>query len=53
MDTITATYLAPNRDLRELRMLAKEGGMNFLLEFGEACRTDFEKTIPVTGRQRL
>jgi hypothetical protein len=53
MDTITATYLAPNRDLRELRMLAKEGGMNFLLEFGEACRTDFETTIPVTGRQRL
>jgi hypothetical protein len=40
MDVITATYLAPNRDLRELRTLAHEGEMNFLLEFGEACRRD-------------
>src|SRR5271165_5421413 len=38
MHDIIDTYLAPNRDLRELRNLAKRGGMNFLLAFSEACR---------------
>jgi hypothetical protein len=42
MDVITATYLAPNRSLRELRALAHDGGMNILLDFGEACRRELE-----------
>jgi hypothetical protein len=40
MDTITDTYLAPNRTLHEMRAYAKEGGLDFLREFGEACRRD-------------
>jgi hypothetical protein len=40
MHAITETYLAPNRTLRELRAFAQEGGMDFLLAFGEACRKD-------------
>lgn len=40
MDSIVQTYLEPNRTLREIRTLAMEGRMNFLLEFGEACRAD-------------
>jgi hypothetical protein len=40
MHGITETYLAPNRTLRELRAFAQEGGMDFLLAFGEACRKD-------------
>jgi hypothetical protein len=40
MDTITDTYLAPNRTLHEMRTYAKEGGLDFLREFGEACRKD-------------
>lgn len=50
LDVITATYLAPNRDLRELRTLAHEGGMNFLLEFGEACRRDLGMGVAEPGR---
>jgi len=40
MDEIIRTYLAPNRNLRELRGFAQQGGMNFLLAFSEACRDD-------------
>jgi hypothetical protein len=40
LDVIVETYLAPNRSLHELRHLAREGGMNFLMEFGETCRAD-------------
>jgi hypothetical protein len=40
MDNIVETYLAPNRDLRELRDLAHQGGMDFLVTFGEACRRE-------------
>lgn len=50
MDAITATYLAPNRDLRELRTLAHEGGMNFLLEFSEACRRDLALEVETASR---
>ena len=39
-DTIVATYLGPNRTLRELMEIAHKGGMNFLTEFGEASRKD-------------
>jgi hypothetical protein len=41
------TYLAPNRTLHEMLALAQEGGMNFLVEFGEACRQDLDTR---TGR---
>jgi len=44
------TYLAPNRSLHEMRAYAKQGGMNFLVEFGEASRDDLAATI--TGSQR-
>ena len=40
MSSIVQTYLEPNRTLHEIRTLAMEGRMNFLLEFGEACRVD-------------
>ncbi|MGA0601793.1 hypothetical protein ACO2Q3_13890 [Caulobacter sp. KR2-114] len=40
MDRIIATYLAPNRSLHELRDLAAEGQMNFLHDFGQACRLE-------------
>jgi hypothetical protein len=40
MDSIIETYLAPNRDLRELRDLAHQGRIDFLVTFGEACRRE-------------
>ncbi len=40
MDAIVDTYLAPNRNLREMRDMAKNGKMNLLLEFGEAARAE-------------
>ncbi|MBB3396994.1 MULTISPECIES: hypothetical protein [unclassified Rhizobium] len=40
MERIVETYLASNRCLSELRDLARSGAMNFLLDFGEACRTE-------------
>ena len=43
MDAIVRTYLEPNRTLHEIQSLANEGRMNFLLEFGEACRADLAR----------
>ena len=40
MNAIIETYLQPNRTLRDIRTLAQSGEMNFLLDFGEACRAD-------------
>ena len=40
MHSIVETYLQPNRTLHEIRTLAQSGDMNFLLDFGEACRAD-------------
>jgi hypothetical protein len=40
MRQIIETYLAPNRTLKELQVLAANGGMEFLIEFSEACRAD-------------
>ncbi len=37
---IVETYLAPNRTLHEIRVLAQEGKMEFLVDFGEACRRE-------------
>jgi len=50
MAAIIDTYLAPNRTLHEMRLFAKEGGMNFLLEFGEACREELARIAPVRRR---
>jgi hypothetical protein len=48
MTSIAETYLQPNRTLHELRALAQQGGMNFLQDFGEACRVEMAgaATIP-------
>ncbi|CCM76748.1 hypothetical protein [Rhizobium mesoamericanum] len=40
METIVETYLAPNRSLSEIKELARSGAMNFLFDFGEACRVE-------------
>ncbi len=40
MERIVETYLTPNGSLSELRDLARSGAMNFLLDFGEACRAE-------------
>jgi hypothetical protein len=51
MDTIIETYLAPNRTLHEMRAYAREGGLNFLLELGKACREELAG-INGIGRRR-
>jgi hypothetical protein len=40
MDYIIEAYLAPNLSLHEIADLARSGAMNFLFEFGEACRIE-------------
>lgn len=40
MERIVETYLTPNRSLSEMRDLAHSGAMNFLRDFGEACREE-------------
>ena len=40
MEIIITTYLEPNRSLHEIRGMAQEGKMNFLLDFGEKCRAE-------------
>lgn len=50
LDVIIETYLQPNRSLHELRTLAQQGGMNFLTEFGEACRAELADHVQ---RRRL
>jgi hypothetical protein len=42
LQSIVDTYLAPNRTLHELRILAEDGKMNFLVDFGEACRVELD-----------
>lgn len=51
MDHITKTYLEPNRTLDELRGLASQGGLNFLAEFGEACRKELH-VLNIHGGKR-
>ena len=40
VEHIIETYIAPNRSLHELRTYMRDGHLDFLLEFGEACRND-------------
>jgi hypothetical protein len=42
---ILETYLGPNRTLDEIRDLARQGGLNILTEFSEACRADLAATM--------
>ena len=39
MKAIVEAYLEPNRTLREMRTLAQDGELDFLLKFGEECRS--------------
>ncbi len=50
MNVIIETYLQPNRTLRDIRSLAQSGEMNFLLDFGEACRADLHTGPRGMGR---
>jgi hypothetical protein len=43
LKTIVEAYLEPNRTLSEIRTLAQQGELNFLLRFGEVCRADLER----------
>ena len=38
MKAIVEAYLEPNRTLREVRTLAQQGDLDFLLKFGDECR---------------
>jgi len=52
MDAIIDAYLAPNKTLHELRIMMKEGKMDFLVEFSEAGRYEldaFPRTPPPTA----
>ena len=42
-DTIIETYLLPNRTMHEVLDDVHQGGFNFLIEFGEACRQDLAR----------
>ncbi|WP_458387131.1 hypothetical protein [Rhizobium pisi] len=50
MERIIETYLAPNRSLSEIKDLARSGAMNFLLDFGEACRVELAAGRPPMRR---
>lgn len=45
MDTIVDTYLKPNKTLHELKLFAEQGGMDFLHDFGEACRAELNDVM--------
>ena len=49
MVAIGERYLAPNLTLHEIHLLAQKGDMNFLLDFGEACRNELKA---IRGRVR-
>jgi hypothetical protein len=42
---ILETYMGPNRTLHETRDLARQGGINILAEFSEACREDLAACV--------
>jgi hypothetical protein len=43
LDTIIAAYLGPNHTLHDLRQFARDGGMDSVRRFSEACRMDLER----------
>lgn len=42
LDAIVAAYIGPNRTLHELREFARDGGLDPLRQFSEACRLELE-----------
>jgi hypothetical protein len=44
-DVIIKTFLGPNRTLGEMMEFAHKGGMDFMVEFGEACRRDLDSRL--------
>lgn len=53
MDTIIETYLQPNKTLSELKALAEKGGMDFLYDFGEACRLELAAVMSFRAARSL
>ena len=45
MDKILQAYISPNLNLADLQTLAHQGGINFLQDFGEACRIDLKAVL--------
>ncbi|MEE7505396.1 hypothetical protein ACLBXO_24990 [Methylobacterium sp. C33D] len=45
IDRVIDTYLGPNQSLHEIRDLAREGKLDFLTEFGTACRADLRASL--------
>jgi hypothetical protein len=45
IDRVIDTYLGPNQSLHEIHELAREGKLNFLTEFGTACRADLQVSL--------
>ncbi len=43
LEAIVAAYIGPNRTLHELRQFAREGGLDPLRRFSEACRTELAR----------
>jgi hypothetical protein len=48
MDAIVVTYSRPNKTLHELKVFAEQGGMDFLHDFGEACRLELADIMGMT-----
>jgi len=47
MDAIVVTYSQPNKTLHELKVFAEQGSMDFLHDFGEACRLELADIMGV------
>jgi hypothetical protein len=45
IDRIIDAYLAPNRSLHDIHELARDGRLNFLTDFGAACRLDLRAPL--------
>jgi hypothetical protein len=45
IDRIIDAYLAPNRSLRDIHDLARDGKLNFLTDFGATCRLDLQASL--------
>jgi hypothetical protein len=49
VDRLIDTYLSPNLNLHQIRELAREGQLDFLSEFGAACREDLQASLKEPG----
>ncbi|MFT3762297.1 MAG: hypothetical protein QM761_06715 [Pseudoxanthomonas sp.] len=52
MTAILVTYQKPNRTLADIPELSRSGELNFLLEFGQACRAQLIADAIVTPRSQ-